>query len=187
MRAKSVCLAALVGVIGRGATAGGQPATDESVAAENGATSGDDREAVSTFADDLLFATGVRPISKRRLEAIAEMGTQSQGASVRASDRLAGMGFELTGAIDAREQQVEHLDTDATTARYGARWTRGNLDAEAFGQTTRLHEDSELTGRAVSVPTSTLGARAGWHSGTASPAASSTSSRRASAMSGAVG
>ncbi|NVB82347.1 MAG: TonB-dependent receptor [Kofleriaceae bacterium] len=156
MRAKSVCLAALAGLIGPVATAEAQPGPDDGVARE---ASGGDSEEASTPADDLLFATGLRPIGKRRLEAIAEAGTTTQTASVRASSTYGGMGFELTGGFDVRDFRTGQLDSDTTSGRYGARITRGNLSAELFGQTSSLHIDSALTGQAVSVPTSTLGAR----------------------------
>ncbi len=148
-------------MVGPIVSAEAQPASDDGVPAQ---TAGDDSEAPSTFADDLLFAGGLRPIGTRRLEAIANAGTTTQSASVRASDTLAGMGFELTGSVDARDREVNDTATDARSARYGARWTRNNLHAEVFGETSSLRETRNLTGDAISVPTSTLGARVGLRS-----------------------
>jgi outer membrane receptor protein involved in Fe transport len=159
VRAKSVCLAAfaaLAGLLGPAATAVAQPGPDDGVASE---ASGGDSEEASTPADDLLFATGLRPIGKRRLEAIAEAGTTTQTASIRASSTYAGIGLELTGGFDARDFRTGQLDSDTRSGRYGARITRGRVSAELFGQTSSLHLDSALAGQAVSVPTRMLGAR----------------------------
>lgn len=175
MRAKSVCLAALVGLFAPVARTDAQPATDDAEPVTDGAgpaddgvateSSGDDREAPSTSADDLLFAAGVRPIGARRLEAIAQTGTTTQSASLRASTTHAGMGFELTGGLDTRDYRIDDTASEASVARVGARWTRGGLSAELFGQSTRLREGVAPAGRAVSVPTTTVGARVGYRSG----------------------
>lgn len=175
MRAKSVCLAALVGLVGPLASARAQPVaddanpTDDGVAAESSGgvaadSSGDDREAPSTAADNLLFATGLRPIGTRRLEAIAQTGTTTQSASLRTSTTHAGMGLELTGGFDTSDYRVDDTATDTRTARFGGRVTRGKLSAELVGQSTRLHEDFASAGR-VAVGTSTVRAHLGYRSG----------------------
>jgi outer membrane receptor protein involved in Fe transport len=167
VRAKSVCLAALVGLVGPAAITHAQPVADDAKPTADGLaaeSSGDDREAPSTSADDLLLATGLRPIGTRRLEALAQTGTTTQSASLRASTTHAGMGFELTGGFDTSDYRIDDTATDARAARFGGRVTRGKLSAELFGQSTRLHEDL-ASAAGVAVGTSTVGARLGYRSG----------------------
>ncbi|HEY5922160.1 MAG TPA: TonB-dependent receptor [Kofleriaceae bacterium] len=68
-----------------------------------------------TLSDDLIGALGLRPIASGRIEALISAGNEStQHAALRATEKLGGVGFELTGNA---------LDSDAlgTQTEVGAR------------------------------------------------------------------
>jgi outer membrane receptor protein involved in Fe transport len=137
--------------------------------------------------DDLLHARQLlRPITRDRLEAIVDAGTEgARDVQTRGTATAHGVGFELTGDVhdsDLRDRKsatarvesehakayggyaTQHQDTDdARVAHYGADWQHGRFQAHAFGDTQRL--DEERLGRRYEIPTSSLGANASVRSG----------------------
>jgi outer membrane receptor protein involved in Fe transport len=137
--------------------------------------------------DDLLHARQLlRPITRDRLEAIVDAGTDgARDVQTRGTATAHGVGFELTGDVhdsDLRDRNsatarvegenakayggyaTQHQDTDdARTAHYGADWQHGRFVAHAFGNTQRL--DEERLARRYEIPTSSLGANASLRSG----------------------
>ena len=82
--------------------------------------------------DDLLVATGVRAIEKRRVEALLSAGTEAtHAAALRATERHGSLGFELQGqwsssdvatrrtGADARIEHASEHDRAALVAAYG--------------------------------------------------------------------
>lgn len=136
--------------------------------------------------DDLLRATGLRPVTRDRLEALVGAGTQgAMDAQLRATTKTGGVGVEVTGNLhdsDLRDRQsatarVEHENaraygnigileqaTDtASGAQYGGTWRRGRLELNAFGDRQRLRE--ERLAQRYAIPMSTQGANASLRSG----------------------
>lgn len=137
--------------------------------------------------DDLLHAGQLlRPITRDRLEAIVDAGTEgARDVQARGTATAHGVGFELTGDVHDSDladhksatARVEHGDAnafggfatqhqdtdDARVAHYGGTWRHGRFQAGAFGNTQRLAEE-RLANR-YEIPTSALGANASIRSG----------------------
>jgi outer membrane receptor protein involved in Fe transport len=132
--------------------------------------------------DDLLRATGLRPLTRDRLEAVVGAGTEGAAdAQLRATTKS----VEVTADVhdsDLRERRgatarVERGNTrafgtvgtleqgtdEASNARYGASWRRGRFAAQVFGDVEHVRVD-RLAHR-YDVPTSTHGAATSLRSG----------------------